>query len=393
MKVLHVVDSLDLSSGGPSVSVPNLAASQAAQGVRVSLLSRSRSSGVEEILLVARETIPGFDLLDFQLIDFANESGSSFRTWREWKSKVDACVKSSSIVHLHGVWSFTLLYVAIICLAYRVPYVIAPRGMLDSWSLRQKRIKKKLLFYILWRHILKRCAFIHCLNENEFKEIQKLKLGARQSISGNGISLSFLASEINRPAAQIAYEEKLDIYKDRYILFLSRLHKKKRPDVLVRCMPFISSVLNDVKLVIAGPDEGELSELKKLILDLGVSSRVVIVGPVYGQAKYSLIKNASVFCLPSFQEGFSVTLLEVASCGVPLVVSEGCNFNDVAHDEAGVVVAHDGSIQDYSRALLKILENPLLASKMGANGRELVRNRYTWDRISAHMISLYKEAV
>ena len=122
MRVLHVITGISRASGGPSRSVQGLVAGLNAVGVEAWLLALRHGDepwveGVEH---------------------FAN--GESFEN-------VVARIRPE-IVHLHGVWSLALHRCAVICRRSKIPYVIAPRGMLEPWSLQQKWLKKRIARFL-----------------------------------------------------------------------------------------------------------------------------------------------------------------------------------------------------------------------------------------------------
>jgi glycosyltransferase involved in cell wall biosynthesis len=112
---------------------------------------------------------------------------------------------------------------------------------------------------------------------------------------------------------------------------------------------------------------------------------------VYGDAKWDLLRDAAVFCLPSRQEGFSVGVTEALATGTPCVITEACNFPEVATEGCGAVVPLDADA--LARGLLDVLRDPEEARAMGRRGRALVLERYTWPRIAEQMLALYAEVL
>ena len=112
MKVLHVIPSISRNTGGPSRSVQGLVAGLNAVGVEAWLLTLRHGD---------EPWVDGVSL-------FVN--GEPF------ENVIDRL--KPDIVHLHGIWSLALHRCAVICRRWKILYVIAPRGMLEPWSLKQK---------------------------------------------------------------------------------------------------------------------------------------------------------------------------------------------------------------------------------------------------------------
>ena len=76
-------------------------------------------------------------------------------------------------------------------------------------------------------------------------------------------------------------------------------------------------------------------------------------------------------------------------CGLPVVITNQCHFPEVEQMQAGKII--DGDADELSETILELLDNPKLCRKMGQAGKELVRDRYTWDKAADKMIELYEK--
>ena len=189
MKVLHVISSLSRGGGGPSRSAQGLAA----------WLNRA---GVETWLMVLRQgDVPWID----GVAHFVN--GEPFEN-------VALRVKPQ-IVHLHGLWSIGLHRCAVICRRKKIPYVIAPRGMLEPWSLKQKWLKKRIARWLYQDRDLKCAAALHATAESEAEQFRKLGFKNPIIVSPNGVNVPVKFEPRNTPNTR------------KRVLFVSRMHPKK----------------------------------------------------------------------------------------------------------------------------------------------------------------------
>jgi len=172
------------------------------------------------------------------------------------------------------------------------------------------------------------------------------------------------------------------------VLFMGRLDAVKGLDILIPAFARASGSRDDLFLVIAGPDRGYGTEAARLIRKAGLSHRSAMVGTLHGDHRLAALARADVFVLPSYSEGFSVAVLEALATGCPVVITQECNFPEVAAAGAGLVVEPEtGQVAD---ALARILDRPELAHQMRANARALIEERYTWDRIAALFADMYR---
>jgi glycosyltransferase involved in cell wall biosynthesis len=256
--------------------------------------------------------------------------------------------------------------------------------MLDVWSMKQKRLKKRLALLLGYRKMLDGAEFTLALNADEARLLEPLRLKTPILVIPNGI---FLEEFAVLPEKGFFRERMPELDEKRVILFLSRLHTKKGLDILAMAFVRLAKSHPQVDLVVAGPDGGARAGFASLVHQLGIEDRVHLTGPLYGEDKLRAFVDASCFCLPSRQEGFSVAITEALACGLPPVISDACHFPEVGTANAGIVVSLDPA--EVASALAYVLDNPAMASIMGKNGQRLVRENYTWPRIAELTIQGY----
>jgi glycosyltransferase involved in cell wall biosynthesis len=383
MKIAHVVESLDPANGGPPVVASRLAAAQARLGHEVSLISY-RQPGAEDQIRGMMKGVPGGELVRRDELPPAGRLdrviGRAAR--REMRSRLTGM----EVVHLHGVWDPILRAAADTARAAGIPYVVAPHGMLDPWSLSQRRLKKRIALLLGYRTMLNQAAFLHLLNRDEADLIRPLGLTARGVVIPNGID----PQEVAELPPGGSFTASHPVLQERpFILFLSRLHHKKGLDFLAQAFARVAAQDHNVQLVVAGPDGGARAAFEAEIRSAGLVDRVYLVGPLYGKEKYAALRDAACFCLPSRQEGFSVAILEALACGTPVVISDACHFPEVAERGAGVVVPLDADA--ISQAILRILSDETLRQRMGEAGRATVLAEFTWPVIAEQSISEYEK--
>jgi glycosyltransferase involved in cell wall biosynthesis len=383
MNVCHVVPSLDPSHGGPPVVASRLAAAQAALGHAVSILSYDTPDQRVAIERSMRD-IPGANRL--KLISLLPPHGrlASIVTPASLARGIEDAIGSATIVHLHGVWESIIRLAAKSARHLNIPYVVAPHGMLDPWSLSQKALKKKIALALAYRTMLNHAATLHMLNTDEQTLLAPLGLRPRMEVIPNGIFLD----EIDGASSPSSTSSSTD---KPFVLFLSRVHYKKGLDYLADSFAELHAKSPDWQLVVAGPDGGERVAFEQRVAGLKLNGSVRVIGPVYGGEKFALLRSAACFCLPSRQEGFSVAVLEAMACRVPVVLSENCHFPEVAQAGAGHVVPLE--TKAVAAALLDVAAAaPEQRRRMGDAGRRLVEERFTWEKVAARSVEVYEKA-
>jgi glycosyltransferase involved in cell wall biosynthesis len=174
----------------------------------------------------------------------------------------------------------------------------------------------------------------------------------------------------------------------RIILSLGRIHKIKGIDLLVAAFSQIRSKMGDVKLVIAGPDGGELSQIQQQIRELHIEDDVLFTGPLYDKDKLEAYIDADVFVLPSRYDSFGNTLLEAWMCALPVIVTKNCSISSfIKNSDAGTVVDFD-PVQ-IKEKILDLLNNEEKRKKLGMNGKKLVQENFEITRIIQKFEGIY----
>lgn len=179
-------------------------------------------------------------------------------------------------------------------------------------------------------------------------------------VPGVGIDLEKFGGEI---LDSIKKRESLDIPEDKiWVLSVGELITRKNHETLIRAVANISSIY----LTIAG--NGELENyLSQLIDDLELKDRVKLLG--YRSDISELCEAADIFCLPSFQEGLPVSLMEAMSCGRPCVVSKIRGNTDLISDSN--LLFDPYSVEDIARSLVWTLNSDM--KQIGSNNKNKVR--------------------
>ncbi len=106
------------------------------------------------------------------------------------------------------------------------------------------------------------------------------------------------------------------------------------------------------------------------------------------------LRSAQVAVVPSLFEGFSLPAIEAMACATPLVATTGGALPEVVgpDGEAGLLVP-PGDPQALAGAIARVLDDPELASRLGAAGRARVVQRFTWRTAAQRTADVYRRAI
>lgn len=178
-----------------------------------------------------------------------------------------------------------------------------------------------------------------------------------------------------------SFRDEHDIPQNAAVVgFVGRITADKGIDVLVRAVYQLREEVNDVYLVLVGPEEA-LESLEEATLQGLDEDWVRRAGNVEDTS--TIYGAMDVFCLPSRREGLPTVLLEAAASGTPIVATEATGVRDVIPDSRyGLIVPID-SAEELAAALLTALDNPEDSASMAGRAQELVRRefdrKHLWD--------------
>jgi glycosyltransferase involved in cell wall biosynthesis len=152
------------------------------------------------------------------------------------------------------------------------------------------------------------------------------------------------------------------------VLTMARLVSGKGVDVAIRA---ISRLPEWIRLIVAG-DGNERRNLEKITKQLQIDKRVQFLGWVSGNKKTSLLKNADVFCLPSTNDAFPISLVEAMAYGVPVVAVKWGGIQDMVSDARVGFLAENNDPEEVAGLILRIACDDNLRQRMGTEAKKWV---------------------
>ena len=430
VKILHVIDSINLTQGGPSVSVPALAAAQAKQGHRVTIACRdygylgpmAKAYGVEVRSVPSSRWTKG-----------QGGWGCSFQRLVEQEAE------KADVIHNHGVWLAANYYARRAAVKAGKPLVISLRGMLEDWSLGRSKMRKRVAWWLFERENLRSAKLFHATAESEAQSIQatlrRLVEGGRREVEGDRQPRIVVAANGVEVPEKIPAREALErrfpeLKGKKWVLFMSRIHRKKGLDLLLEAWARqktdapsgLGLGLSEHVLVIAGPEEdrGYAEKLKR-----EGKREVIWTGELRGEEKWAALGNAEFLVLPSHSENFGIVVAESLAAGRPVVTTTGTPWGEAetpirmrirmkgpsfAPNLSSPGGASEGGcaggtmnleerkcgviceVTDLKRGLERMLEfSDKDREEMGARSRQWMKEEFSWEAGAERLIAGYRE--
>ncbi|MCJ7635639.1 glycosyltransferase, partial [Candidatus Bathyarchaeota archaeon] len=250
--------------------------------------------------------------------------------------KIRKAIIGYDVIHLHENRFYTSIFLHHYAKKYGIPYIMQAHGDLP----RIGKTGIKLLYdQVCGYRILRDASKVIALTDIEAEQYANMGVSRKRiEIIPNGIDLS----EYSHLPSKGVFREKFKISKNKkIILYLGRIHEIKGIDLLIKAYGYLSKNMKDDEaiLVIAGPDDGYLGNVKSLISRLKLNNRILIIGSLYGEDKLEAYVDSNMYVLPSRYETFPMSVLEAYACGKPVIASMiGGLKHLVANELTGLLV-------------------------------------------------------
>lgn len=292
----------------------------------------------------------------------------------------------ADIVHLHSVWNGTISLSEIICRIKGVPYVLSPRGMLDAHNMQRRPWLKKVAYHAFERGNLAGVAGWHFLDQTEQEGCSWLPPAANARkvlIAPNGLDVASIDASADRPPVSFPWNQSGEIN----LVFLGRIHPIKGLELALEAVRVLADAGVRCVLHLIGPDDGCLNDLLEYARALRIADRVKHLGAIYGEERFSILRQADAVILTSHYECNSVTAAETIAAGGLLIATDTCHMEVARGAGAAVVVPRDRF--KLAEAIREHVKDPARSKYARESARRFARESLAWPPLAERMIAFY----
>lgn len=279
------------------------------------------------------------------------------------------------IVHIHGAsrGSFYRKYVLFLIAKYlfrrRVIYHVHGGGFHHFYEQSGRFIQGRI------RHFVDHADVLICLSDSWKRFFLERFWPMQIMVLPNAVE-----SVITRREAE----------QDKVIfLYLGKIGERKGIYDLLRAASLLNIHNNRFEIWIAG--DGATQALHHLIESIGLQETVLYKGWVTGHAKEELLRKATVFVLPSYNEGMPVSILEAMSYGMPVIATDVGGIPElVKNGESGLLIKA-GDKTALSAAMERFISDRQLVRDMGKASAAIIRQRFVFEQTKITLEKLYTE--
>ena len=181
---------------------------------------------------------------------------------------------------------------------------------------------------------------------------------------------------------------KYQLNNDRVVLFTGRLTVHKGVEYLIKAAKDIKGTV-----LILG-DGPERPFLEKLINDYKLKNVRLLryMKPDEELDFHAFYKRADVYVAPSvWKEPLGLVILEAMAAGCPVIATKTGGIGSIIKDGVNGFLVKPRDSKSIAEKVNLLLENEELRKKMAKKAQEIVKEKFTWDKITTKFENIYKK--
>ena len=367
MRIAHVVTyiSPDGSFGGPARVALAQADALALLGHDVTVYAAAPRDAAGE------SRRDGYTLKTFPARHLIGGRGFAMMSSPLMARRISKDIRSFDVAHIHLARDLGTIPAALAIRRAKVPYIVQPHGMIDPSS----RLLAKPLDIAVTRPLLRNAGSVLVLTDQEQRDIESVEPATTVSRIGNGI----------RIGTQAAYDG-----RKKVVLFMARLHERKRPIAFVEMATQLGASFPDVQFIMVGPDEGAAAATLEAIAASPIRDRIKWVGSVSPDETDQWISGALAYVLPSFGEVFPMTILEALRAGTPVVTTDSLGIAEKCISYGAALITN-GSSSGLAAAARTVLSDRTVVDSLREGGLRYLRAELDIAMVAKTLEAHYKE--
>ena len=266
---------------------------------------------------------------------------------------------------------------------YSNVYALGGLGFIFSSKKFKASIIRFILVSILRVALKRRNARIILQNSDDLNLLLKLKIidsDKTYLIKGVGVD-----TKVFKPFKD---ESKVPI-----VMLPARMLWDKGISDFIQAAKTVKTHLPETRFVLVGSPDEHNPESVPIVKLNEWTSKGIVEWWGHSDEMHNIYRLATIICFPSYREGLPKSLLEAASCGVPIVSYDVPGSREIVIDQLNGLLVPLKNIAALSNAIKTLLNDRLLRESYGKSGRELVINEFSQEKIAVETSAVWQEVL
>lgn len=179
--------------------------------------------------------------------------------------------------------------------------------------------------------------------------------------------------------------------KEKIILYAGTVNARKGYADMIKAFAKIAKKHSNWSIVFAG--NGEVEEGKRLATQMGIEKQTIFLGWVRGVDKDKIFKEASVFCLPSYAEGFPMGVLDAWAYGLPVITTPVGGIPDIAVEGLNCFLFNPGDVDKLAEQMEKMISSEKTRYNVAAESLKLANGIFSIEVVTKKLGDIYENVL
>lgn len=249
---------------------------------------------------------------------------------------------------------------------------------------------------VLHHHAAEFEDFYNKCSDGQKQKVQKTLAEADVNIVLSGSLVSMIEDKQPKANVEVLYNAVKTPEKNPYsvtarnVLFMGRLGVRKGTfDLLEAIKNLDNQISSDVKFYLCG-DMGE-NEVRAKVKDLGIEHRIAHIGWIDGTQKKEIFTHTMIHCLPSYNEGLPMSILETMSLGIPNISTNIASIPEVLHDGENGFLITPGDVDALANKLLVLINEEELRLRFSLAAYDTIKSEFSFNTNAAKLKQIYRD--
>ena len=294
-------------------------------------------------------------------------------------------VKNEKIDIIHSNGGFAGLAGSILSMITSKDHILTihnvyPKDFWKEWAKQPGNSKFKAFLGKIQQNIVikSRYTVIHTVSELVKENLEKLGVKKPIIVIPNAIKFSEPCKVTTNP---------------HQFVLISRLVFYKNAQVVIKALKIVKKNFPQISLVIIG-DGPYRKTLEELANKMELEDNVTFKGTIVDEAeKNKIIAGSLALVFPSYYESFGLVILEAFAQRKPVLASNKRPLSEIVENQKTGLLISPYDKDEWAKTLEFVLKEPIEAKKMGENGHNILKEKYTLEQMNNKIIDMYYNVV
>ena len=298
-------------------------------------------------------------------------------------------IQNYDVIHIASWYHHPATVFSKIAFENKIPYVISAFAALQPENRSYKSIQKWFFDNIYTKKLIRQASGFHSVGNLETRAY--IGLGADPNNIYRIDTAIALEHFVIKKQTKILTNLGINKEHNPYLLFLGRIVKRKRIELILNAFSKILENNKNLILVIAGYGTKSYElKLKQLVRTLKIEDNVKFAGLVLGNEKLQLLESAKLLVHTAIGDIHPLAVEEALAMGIPVVITD-CDMPEVNEYKAGIIVSPN--IDSIHEALTSLLDYKNKLDVFSKNAKKLVAEKYLVRDQAKKYESMYSNVV